>query len=226
MAKNEQLDEELELGKVHTTMVNMTVYDEQESSYIIDLRRDGKNIIVTYADGHEEVMDNYSLHNMNFYRYKIQRQFFEYYDEYMDQMALESFKVCCKKFGSIGVGLLSLFLLYNFDIHIIIKIIISLGIIALNIFYYFVKHYDLLVISQELGRVEALETYFNNSRDFMIHNHDAKEDDFVLGVEDVWKNDLSKDEVMEILGEVKESNGRVLKYDVSKYKESKKDNVL
>lgn len=217
MAK-EQYDEELELGKVHTTMVNMTLYDEEESSYIIDIRKKDNEIVLTFADGHEEVMGPYSLHNMNFYRYRAQRQFYEFYDKYMNEMALESFKVCVKKFGSVALSLAGLFFMYNFDIHIIIKILLTLGVAALEVFYYFVKHYDLLVISQELNRVEALETYFNNSREFMVHNEDENEDDYVLGVEDVWQNDLRKEEVLSILEDVKKSDGTVLKYDVSRHK--------
>ena len=77
MAK-EQYEEELELGKVHTTMVNMTLYDEEESSYIIDIRKKYNEIVLIFADGHEEVMGPYSLHNMNFYRYRVQRQFYEF----------------------------------------------------------------------------------------------------------------------------------------------------
>ena len=46
MAK-EQYEEELELGKVHTTMVNMTLYDEEESSYIIDIRKKDNEIVLT-----------------------------------------------------------------------------------------------------------------------------------------------------------------------------------
>ena len=31
------VDEELELGKIHTTMVNMTLYDSEEEGYIVDV---------------------------------------------------------------------------------------------------------------------------------------------------------------------------------------------
>lgn len=218
MAKQEEFDEELELGKVHTTMVNMTLYDDEEPTYIIDIRKKDNKIVLTYADGHEENMGLYSLHNMNFYRYRVQKQFYECYDKYMDEIALESFKVCVKKFGGVILSLVGLFFMYNFDIHIIIKILLTLGVVAIDVFYYFLKHYDLLVIGQELNRVEALETYFQNSREFMIHNEDEKEDDFVLGVEDVWQNDLRKEDVLSILEDVKKSDGTVLKYDVSRHK--------
>lgn len=218
MAKQEEFEEELELGKVHTTMVNMTLYDDEEPTYIIDIRKKDNKIILTYADGHEEIMGPYSLHNMNFYRYRVQRQFYEFYDKYMDEMALESFKVCVKKFGGVILSLVGLFFMYNFDIHIIIKILLTLGVVAIDVFYYFLKHYDLLVIGQELNRVEALETYFQNSREFMIHNEEEKEDDFILGVEDVWQNDLRKEEVLSILEDVKKNSGTVLKYDVSRHK--------
>ena len=218
MAKQEEFDEELELGKVHTTMVNMTLYDDEEPTYIINIRNVDNNIVLTYADGHEEIMGPYTLHNMNFYRYRVQRQFYEFYDKYMDEMAAESFKVCVKKFGGVILSLVGLFFMYNFDIHIIIKILLTLGVLAAEVFCYFLKHYDLLVIGQELNRVEALETYFKNSREFMVYNETENEDDFVLGVEDVWQNDLGKEDVLSILADIKKSDGMVLKYDVSKYK--------
>ena len=94
-----------------------------------DIYKDNE-IVLTFADGHEEVMGPYSLHNMNFYRYRVQRQFYEFYDKYMNEMALESFKVCVKKFGSVALSLAGLFFMYNFDIHIIIKILLTLGVAA------------------------------------------------------------------------------------------------
>ena len=138
--------------------------------------------------------------------------------DFLAELIFLIFKVCVKKFGSVALSLAGLFFMYNFDIHIIIKILLTLGVAALEVFYYFVKHYDLLVIGQELNRVEALETYFNNSREFMVHNEDENEDDYVLGVEDVWQNDLRKEEVLSILEDVKKSDGTVLKYDVSRHK--------
>ena len=219
-------DEELELGKIHTTMVNMTLYDDEEESYIVDIKKENDRIMVYYADGHADDMGPYSLHNMNFYRLRAQRQFHEFYDKYMDQAGLDSLRICIKKFGSIAVDAFGLFLLYNFDIHIIIKIILTIGMIGINIFYYFLKHYDLLVLGQELDRVEALELYLDNVREFMIYNEDEGEDDYSLAIEDIWQNDLHKDEVSEIIADAKANKGYVLKYDVKKYKKSKEDNVV
>ena len=220
------VDEELELGKIHTTMVNMTLYDSEEEGYIVDLKVEDNHIKLYYADGHVEDMGPYSLHNFNFYRLRAERQFKEFYDKYMDEMGLQSFKVCCKKYGSVALDAIGLYFLYNFDIHIVIKILISLCMIGINIFYYFLKHYDLLVIGQELDRVEALEMYINNSREFMVYNEEEKEDDYSLGIEDVWQNDLKKCEVASIIEDAKNNKGMVLKYDVKKYKKSKEDNMV
>ena len=219
-------DEELELGKIHTTMVNMTLYDSEEEYYIIDIKNEDNRIMIYYADGHVEDMGPYSLHNFNFYRLRTERQFKEYYDKYMDEIGLESFKVCCKKYGSVILSLIGLFFLYNIDIHIIIKLLITIGVVCVEVFYYFLKHYDLLVIGQELDRIEALELYINNSGDFMIYNEDEREDDYTLGIEDVWQNDLKKEEVSAIIKDAQENKGMVLKYDVKKYKKSKEDNVV
>ena len=49
-------------------------------------------------------------------------------------------------------------------------------------------------------------------------NEDENEDDYSLAVEDVWQNDLKKEDVLAILDDVKQSEGPVLKYDLSKYK--------
>jgi hypothetical protein len=75
-------------------------------------------------------------------------------------------------------------------------------------------------------RVEALELYLNNSREFMVYNEEEKEDDYSLGIEDVWQNDLKKEEVAAILEDAKNNKGMVLKYDVKKYKKSKEDNMV
>jgi hypothetical protein len=144
----------------------------------------------------------------------------------MDQMGWESLKTCIKKFGSVAIDALGLYFLYNFDIHIVIKIILTIGMIGINIFYYFLKHYDLLVIGQELDRVEALELYLDNVREFTYYNEEENEDDYSLAIEDVWQNDLHKDEVSQIIEDAKKNKGNVLKYDVKKYKKSKDDNVV
>lgn len=219
-------DEELELGKIHTTMVNMTLYDAEEESYIIDIKNEDNRIKLYYADGKVQDMGPYSLHNMNFYRLRAQRQFREFYDKYMDQCGIESLKLYAKKYGSVALDAIGLYFLYNFDIHIVIKILISLIMVGVNIFYYFLKHYDLLVLSQELDRVEALELYLDNVREFMVYNEDQKEDDYSLAIEDIWQNDLHKDEVRQIIEDAKTNKGNVLKYDVKKYKKSKDDNVV
>lgn len=226
MEKYNLEDEELELGKVHTTMVNMTLYDSEEDSYIIDIKVEDGHIKVYYADGHVDDVGKYSLHNLNFYRYRAERQYYEFYDKYMDQCGLESLKLYAKKYGSVAIDAISLYFLYNFDIHIVIKILISLAMIGINIFYYFLKHYDLLVLSQELDRVEALDLYFKNKKEFLVFNEDEKEDDYSLTCEDVWQNDLKKEEVSAILEDAKSNKGMVLKYDVKKYKKSKEDNMV
>ena len=213
-------EEELELGKVHHTMVDMTLYDEEQNGYIIDFKREDNKFKIFYADGKVNEMESCSLHNLNFYRYRAENQFYQFYDKFMDQVGLESFKTYCKKYGSVILSLVGMYFLYNFDIHIIIKILISIGVVCAEVFYYFLQHYDLLVLSQEIDRVEALDLYFKNKREFLIQNQDEKEDDYSLSVEDVWQNDLKKEEVAAILEDAKKNKGLVLKYDVKKYKKS------
>ena len=65
-----------------------------------------------------------------------------------------------------------------------------------------------------------MDLYFKNKREFLIQNQEDKEDDYSLTVEDVWQNDLKKEEVAAILDDAKKNKGLVLKYDVKKYKKS------
>ena len=69
-------EEELELGKVHHTMVDMTLYDEEQNGYIIDFKREDNKFKIFYADGKVDEMESCSLHNLNFYRYRAENQFY------------------------------------------------------------------------------------------------------------------------------------------------------
>lgn len=215
-------DEELDLNKVHTTMVNMTLDESDEENYIIDFKNIDNKLVVYYADGRVDELITYSLHNLNYYRYRVEKQFYYYYNKYMDQAGNNSLKLFAKRNLSIVLSLFEIFLLYNLDIHFIIKVILSLGIAMLEVFYYLVKQYDILALSNDLERVKTLDMYFKNRDEFIVYDGEARNDDFSLSVEDIWHYDLDTDELALILEDVKEDKGSVFKYDVEKYKKSNK----
>lgn len=217
----EKYDKETdELFENQNTMVNMTLNDEEEVNYIIDIRRDDENIFILYADGHEEKVGISSLHNFNVYRYKLHKQFYDYYDKFLDQAGFESLKLYFKKYVELAISAIGLYFMYECDIHIIMKILISLGVFAFDIIYYFNVEYDLLLLNRELNRAEAINVYLDNVKDFVIYNDDEKGEDFSLGIEEVWQNELNKHEVSELAEYARNNAGMVLKYDISKYKES------
>ena len=106
-------------------MLDMVMDEKNKKYFITDIEvRDGK-IIITRAD--ESVTEEpYSGHNLGVYRMQMVRNAKEHINPYMDDLGKDSFLTFVKRYAAIIGGIVGLYFLYNFDIHIAMKLIITI----------------------------------------------------------------------------------------------------
>lgn len=218
-------------------LLDMTANEEDAADYIVDLEHTDKGIVVTYLDGHQTVDENYSEHNMNFWRRRIIDQINKHYDLYQEGGGQALLKVLKSEIlslltpvaGGIIIGIVSKILLqYNIDIHIAIKIILEALLILKAAFDSFYNHYITSRIVKMLMESNRYKKYADLSRDLEYYNREISDYSFAIPVEDVWKKNLQEKQMEEIRDQVvrikKEFGNELLDLSLE-YKPSKKPNV-
>lgn len=182
-------------------MMNMVYGDKEEEQYFItDLECKDDKIVVTHANGSKEET-KLTAHNLSFYRNRMIEQAEKSLPEFSRVLSKESFKVCAKKFGAIIGGLVGLFLLYNLDIHIIMKIIITILVLLGEAFYYLFSEILLGVMSPDCVETLATEYYLANLNDFRYYDQEQGVDGYILPPEDIGKYKLD-DNLLKQMSEV------------------------
>jgi hypothetical protein len=192
-------------------LLDMTANEEDAADYIVDLEHKDGSIVVTYLDGHQTVDEHYNEHNMNFWRRRVIDQINEYYDLYQDGGGQALLKILKSEIGSllipvaggIVISLVSkLFLQYNIDIHIAIKIILEASLILKAAYDTFYNHYMTSRIVKMLMESNRYKKYADLSRDLEYYNKETNEYSFAVPVEDVWKKNLQEKQLEEIRDQV------------------------
>ena len=99
-------------------MLDMVMDDKNKQYFITDIEvRDGK-MIITRADGSVSE-EPYFAHNLGFYRMQMVRNAKDNIGPYMDDLGKDSFLTFVKRYAAIIGGVVGLYFLYNFDIHIL-----------------------------------------------------------------------------------------------------------
>ena len=172
-------------------MLDMVMDEKNKKYFITDIEvRDGK-IIITRAD--ESVTEEpYSGHNLGFYRMQMVRNAKENINPYMDDLGKDSFLTFVKRYAAIIGGIVGLYFLYNFDIHIAMKIIITILLVLGEVAYYLYNELYLMVLSSDLDEVTAVEYYLKNFNVFNFFDNENYTDGFVVPPEDIGKYHLTK----------------------------------
>lgn len=176
-------------------MVDMTINKSDKSNYIIDITNMGSYINIKYADGKEENDELMSEHNYNVYRRRMINQIKEYSNKYMNKLSWESFKIFLHRYVPIVLSLIGLYFGYNFDIHIIFKILLTIVLLVINGLNLLVNEIWTIVMSEDLDKVEAYMYYEKNIKNFM---KDEINDEYLLPIEDIDKCNLTYNMVVEI----------------------------
>lgn len=199
-------------------MLDIAKDEEEAKSFIVGLDVVDGNIVVKYASGREETM-SYSLHNLNFYRILVERQSKDNIDHALNNLAKDSFMVYVKRVVTIVAGIIGSIIVFNIDIHIIMKIIIVLLMLLGEAFYYFYNEIYLNILDDDLREMVALEYYLKNIDIFKYYDTKIGENGYVLPIEDISKYNLSIHELEQISAAVKkfreegyENNEIVLSY--------------
>ena len=173
-------------------MVDMTRNKEEQESFITNINKDNDSLVVSYASGNETT-ERFSLHNMNYYRGKMEEQANMYVGKYLDKLSIKSFSIYVARVSSIILGLFSLFLSYNIDIHIIMKILLTILVALLEFGYYIYSDIKLDILYTQALEGMATEYYLNNIDDFKYKNPHTYEFGYIVPIEEISKMGLTED---------------------------------
>lgn len=185
-------------------MLDMVMDEKNKKYFITDIEvRDGK-IIITRAD--ESVTEEpYSGHNLGFYRMQMVKNAKEHINPYMDDLGKDSFFTFVKRYAAIIGGIVGLYFLYNFDIHIAMKIIITILAVLGEVGYYLYNELYLHIVGGEVLECLATEYYLNNLNIFTYYDKENYTDGFIVPPEDIGKYQLTKDMLEQLAQGIKEA---------------------
>ncbi|MDE5888858.1 MAG: hypothetical protein K2H20_02440 [Bacilli bacterium] len=168
-------------------MMNMVHGDKEAEKYFItDIETKEDKLIIKLADGTIEEL-KFTDHNLGFYRRRMIEQAKTKLPNFADVLSKESFLVYVKRVGAIIAGVLGLFLAYNVDIHIIMKIVLTILITLGELAYYLWNEIVLSVISEDCRETLATEYYLAHLQDFQYYDPDKGVDGYILPPEDISK---------------------------------------
>ena len=179
-------------------MLDLTMDEKNKPYFITDIEYDEKEIRVTRADGRVEV-EPFSAHNLGFHRTKMIENAKENIGPYMDELSKDTFFTVVKRYGSIIVDILGLFLLYNVDIHVIIKILITALVVLGELAYLFFNWLYLGLAGNEVMECLALEYYLNNLSEFTYDDSENFTTGYYLAPEDISRYGLTKEHLEAIV---------------------------
>ncbi len=185
-------------------MIDMVMDDDNKKYFITDIEvRDGK-IIITRAD--ESVTEEpYSGHNLGFYRMQMIKGAKENIEPYMDDLSKDSFFAFVKRYAAIIGGIVGLYFLYNFDIHIVIKIIITILLLLGEVGYYLYNELYLSIVGNEVLECLATEYYIKNLSTFSYYDKENYTDGFIVPPEDIGKYQLTEDMLKQLGAGIEEA---------------------
>lgn len=181
-------------------MIDMTLDENDKRCYIIDFQVNDEELYVTRANGEIYVL-SYTEHNLNSLRFAMIRQVREYSQKYIDVKEKESLDLLISEVRTFICGIIALFFLYSIDIHIIIKIILTIIVVLFELFYGLVKFYDICMLGEEFVECEALETYIENIDTFSYTNS-SYDIVYRLPIEDISKCGFSKEDLENFVREI------------------------
>lgn len=185
-------------------MLDMVMDDKNKQYFITDIEVRDSKIIITRAD--ESVTEEpYSGHNLGFYRMQMVKNAKENIGPYMDDLGKDSFLTFVKRYAAIIGGIVGLYFLYNFDIHIAMKIIITVLLLLGEVGYYLYNELYLHIVGGEVLECLATEYYLNNLSTFTYYDKENYTDGFIVPPEDIGKYQLTKDMLEQLAKGIKEA---------------------
>ena len=178
-------------------MIDFAKNEDEEKNFIVDIETTDDEMIIRYADGHE-VREKFSYHNLNVYRLHMEEQAKNNMDYAYDIVAKDSFMVYAKRILAIIGGIIGGIVIYNVDIHIIMKIVLALILIFSEGLYYLYNELYLSVLSTDLGEILATDYYLKNIDKFKYYDSKMGEYKYIVPIEDIEKHSLTQEQLEEI----------------------------
>lgn len=173
-------------------MMNMVYGDKEAEQYFItDIEQKDESLVITHADKSVEEL-KYTDHNLSFYRSRMIDQAKTHVKCFGDTLSLESFKVYVKRVATIIAGIVGLYFLYNFDIHILMKIILTILLAFGELAYYLFNEVVLDLMSADSIETLATEYYLAHLQDFQYYDSERGIDGYILPPEDIGKHRLDQ----------------------------------
>lgn len=186
-------------------------YDENDAkTYIVNIEHIEDKLVITYADEHKEEYP-FSSHNLHYYRISMINNAKEHINPILNNYTKETLKTVIKKYASIILSIASLYFLYNLDIHIIIKIILTILIALGELRYFVIKMIYEMFLGMDIPELLATEEYLKDPHYFEYYSKSLEDYNYIFPLEDISKYELDLEQVI------------AAREEVQKAKESKQD---
>lgn len=123
---------------------------------------------------------------------------------YMDDLGKDSFFTFVKRYAAIIGGVVGLYFLYNVDIHLIMKIIITILVLLGELGYYLYNELYLSIIGREVIECLATEYYIKNIDKFKYFDKEHYTDGFIVPPEDIGKYQLTQDVLEQVAQDIEQ----------------------
>lgn len=184
-------------------MIDMAMEEKDKSFFITDIEFNDEILKVTRADGSVSE-ETFSYHNLGFYRNQMVNHIKDNIDSFMNELSKDSFFTFVKRYAAIIGGVVGLYFLYNVDIHLIMKIIITVLVLLGELGYYLYNELYLTIVGSEVIEGLAYEYYIKNIDKFRYFDKEHYTDGFIVPPEDVSRYRLTQDMLTQILQGIEE----------------------
>ena len=200
-------------------MINMALNKKDEEYFITDVKFLEDDIVVKYADDHEEHVGFCNDHMKEFYRMKLLEQVRKYVEPFIEEAGKEALRAYIKKYGFIVAEVIEMYVMYNVDIHLIMKIIIGILLTLVNGIMYLAAEGDLLFLSDYVEEAFVLEYYADNYEDFIYLDEETNTTVNALPIEEISHSKINLDTIKQIresVVELKEENAKNIEVKILK----------
>lgn len=184
-------------------MIDMAMDEKDKQFFITDIEYNDEILKITRADGTVSE-EPFSYHNLGFYRNQMVNHIQDNINPFMDDLSKDSFFTFVKRYSAIIGGVVGLYFLYNVDIHVIMKIIITILAVLGELAYYLYNELYLTIVGSEVIEGLAYEYYLKNIDKFRYFDKEHYTDGFIVPPEDVGKYKLTQDMLAQILQRIEE----------------------
>ena len=179
-------------------MINMTLLEEDSKDYITDIIEKDNGIEVTYGDDHKKFDDNNSLHNINCYRVRMMEQVKRYMHDFEIHLGKEFIFNQIKKYLFLIIDIAAIYFNVNMNPNTLLKIITTILLIGGELFYFFMRKLDDMLIDQDCEELNTLEFYVDNNHLFEYYSKKEQEFKYVIPIEYLSRYKLGKEDLIRI----------------------------